>query len=287
MPYFQRANARLFYDEIGTGEPIITTHGVCENGSYWSLPGVSERLAERHRVIDSDMRGHGRSVVNGDPKGYDVETMADDIGALADHLGLDRFHLLTHATGGMVGLRYAMRHSERLLSLMSTDTGSATVPTDQFCAPEFEDRDDYPLIDPSTLPMAQAYDEQSVSELLLAARQGDGGPFLNRLNANPDPERCWQMVEAVLAAGNPVSYAEFMRSFYTDPDPKVKGLRQIRCPCLVLLGEHDVMFVEPGELLARCLKNVKHVVLDGLGHMTAIEHPGRTADELLVFLADL
>ena len=94
------------------------------------------------------------------------------------------------------------------------------------------------------------------------------------------------MVEDVLAAGNPVSYAEFMRSFYTDPDPKVKRLRQIQCPCLVLLGEHDVMFVKPSELLARCLPNVKHVVLDGLGHMTAIENPERTADELLAFLAD-
>ena len=100
--------AHIFYDDIGSGEAIITTHGVSENGSYWSLPGVSARLAERYRVIDTDMRAHGRTAVHGDPKGYDVETMADDIGALADHLGLDRFHLLTHATGGMVGLRYAM-----------------------------------------------------------------------------------------------------------------------------------------------------------------------------------
>jgi pimeloyl-ACP methyl ester carboxylesterase len=287
MPYLQRDRAQIFYDQIGEGDAIITTHGVSENGSYWSLPGVSGGLAARYRVIDMDMRGHGRSVVHGEPKGYDVETIAEDIGALADHLGLERFHLLTHATGGMAGLRYAMRHSDRLLSLMSTDTGSATIPSDQFCSPEYDDQD-FQKIDPSGNPMALPFEHTSVRELLRGARQGNApGPFLNRLSSNPDPHRVWKMVEDVIAAGNPLRYAEFMRRFYDDPDPKVKLLREIRCPCLVLLGEHDVMFVKPSELLARCIPDVKHVVLEGLGHMTAIEDPERTLAELLRFLEEI
>ena len=287
MPYLERETAKIFYDDIGQGPLVVTTHGVCENGSYWGRPGVSQRLADAgYRVVDMDMRGHGRSVPTGEPKGYDVETIAADIGALAGHLGAERFHLLTHATGGMAGLRYAMHNSDRLLSLMSTDTGSATVPIDQFCDPEYDDHV-YEKIDPSGNPMAAAYDQMSVAELLRTARQGDGGPFLNRLNANPEPERCWRWVEEVISAGNPVCYAEFLRSFYDDPDPKVKLLRGIRCPCLVLLGEHDVMFIKPSRLLVRCIPTVKEVVLDGLGHMTAIEDPERTGDELLSFLASV
>ena len=53
----------------------------------------------------------------------------------------------------------------------------------------------------------------------------------------------------------------------------MKLLREIRCPNLVMLGEHDVMFIEPSKLLDRTLPDVKHVVLDGLGHMLAIEDP--------------
>ena len=120
-----------------------------------------------------------------------------------------------------------------------------------------------------------------------AARLGDGGPFLNRLNANADPERCWRWVEEIISAGNPRHYAAFQRSFYTEPDPKVKLLRGIRCPALVLLGEHDVMFVKPSELQARCIPEAKHVMLDGLGHMLAIEDPERTTAELLRFLESL
>jgi pimeloyl-ACP methyl ester carboxylesterase len=83
MPYLARETAKIFYDDLGEGPLVVTTHGVCENGSYWGRTGVSQRLADAgYRVADMDMRGHGRSVPTGEPKGYDVETIASDIGAL-------------------------------------------------------------------------------------------------------------------------------------------------------------------------------------------------------------
>ncbi len=80
---------------------------------------------------------------------------------------------------------------------------------------------------------------------------------------------------------------DFIRSFYDDPNPRVSELRQIQCPNLVMLGEFDVMFTEPSNLLARCLPKVKHVTLDGLGHMLAIEDPERTTAEILMFLGSI
>ena len=59
------------------------------------------------------------------------------------------------------------------------------------------------------------------------------------------------------------------------------------CPSLVLLGEHDVMFIKASELLARTIPDVKHLVMPGLGHMTAIEDPEGTLRELLDFLGDV
>lgn len=66
MPYLNRPDAKVFFDDLGSGEPISTMHGFIENGSYWSRTGVSGALAEAgYRVIDMDMRGHGRSVPEG------------------------------------------------------------------------------------------------------------------------------------------------------------------------------------------------------------------------------
>jgi pimeloyl-ACP methyl ester carboxylesterase len=76
-----------------------------------------------------------------------------------------------------------------------------------------------------------------------------------------------------------------MSVFYDDPDPRIRDLRGISCPCLILLGEHDVLFVKPSEQLAREIPRSRHVVLPGRGHMTALEDPERTTAELLDFLA--
>jgi pimeloyl-ACP methyl ester carboxylesterase len=129
MAYFQNKNARIYYEDVGQGEPIIANHGLAEDTTYWSEPGVTADLAQKYRVISIDMRGHGRTVVEGEPKGYDEITMGDDFTALANHLKIGKFHLLSHATGGMVAARYGIRHSDRLLSLILTDTGSETLPT--------------------------------------------------------------------------------------------------------------------------------------------------------------
>jgi pimeloyl-ACP methyl ester carboxylesterase len=64
----------------------------------------------------------------------------------------------------------------------------------------------------------------------------------------------------------------------------IEGLRQIKCPTLVLLGEFDIVFLEPSEIMAREIPDVRHVILDGIGHMTAFENSERTIMEILDFL---
>ena len=276
MPTLDRGNAHIHWEEAGSGSPILTTHGLTENASYWSLSGVSAALAAHHRVISMDMRGHGRTRVDGAPHGFDVETLGDDLEALADHLGLGRFHLLTHATGGMVGVRYAMRPRARLASLILTDTGSATAITPG--DPETRRR--------AMSQFAAGFEGKGWDEILQRARKHPG-PFLFRLDQHPERERLWGIVERIFRLGDPDTIARFIRSFYADPDPQVEGLRRIRCPTLVLLGEHDVLFVEPSRLMAREIPRARWALLGGVGHMTAIEDPERTSHAILEFLADV
>jgi len=286
VPYLERPGAQLYYQEVGDGPAILTTHGVTENGLYWILPGIVDRLARAgYRVVSTDMRAHGGTRAAGEPRGYDVETVATDFGAIADHLGLERFHLLTHATGGMAGLRYAMRHSKRLLSLMSTDTGSATLPTD--AAAEVTDPDQgFERGAGFGELMAAAFRGRTWDEIFATSREtARENVFLNRMHAAESPEAAFALLDAIQGRGDPETLADFMSVFYDDPDPRIRDLRGISCPCLILLGEHDVLFVKPSEQLAREIPNSRHVVLEGRGHMSALEDPERTAAELLDFLA--
>ena len=292
MPYLVRDALSLYYTDHGQGEPIITLHGLSESGLYWTLPGITDRLvAAGYRVINMDMRAHGRSRVSSDDKGYDVDTLAGDIGLLAAELGLERFHLLTHATGGMVGFRYAMHQPDRLLSVMATDTGSATLPSDDLAA----------LTDPDVeVPRINIADLEQGRQMIAGFRGGNWETiietirqqaathiYFNRMHCAVQPESAFAMYEACAARGEPDELADFIESFYNDPDPKISGLRRIDRPCLMLLGEYDVQFLKPAEQVAREVPDCTHRVLDGMGHMLAFENPQRLGDELLAFLEAL
>ena len=238
-----------------------------------------------------DMRGHGLSRSKGADKGYDVDTIAGDIDLLADSLGLDRFHLLTHATGGMVGFRYAMKRSGRLVSVMATDTGSATLPSDEFAA----------LTEPTVeVPRVKITDLEQGRELVAGFRGGvwetifslnrqhaEDHIYFNRMNHALNPQSAFAMFEACAERADPDDLADFVESFYDDPNPQIAGLRSISCPVLMLLGEHDVQFIKPAELVAREVPHCTHRVMEGRGHMLALEDPQELGDELIAFLNSL
>lgn len=273
MPILNHRNACIYYEETGSGEPVILLHGFSVNTAYWSQTGVTAKLAEHYRVIAMDLRGHGRTFVEGEPKAFDAATIGDDIEVLADRLAIERFHLVGHSTGGMVAVRYGLENRERLASLILIGTSSATVLGSG-----------HPEIRRQALEIfARIYENHSWDQIFAHIRQLPG-PLLYHLNQYPDRDRLWQSVENICRLGDPDTLAAFARSFYSDPDPRLEGLRRISCPTLILVGEHDKLFLKPSELMAQAIPQAKYVILKGVGHMTAIEAPKRTADEILTFL---
>lgn len=296
MPYFERENVRIYYEDVGEGEAIISNNGFMEDGTYWSETGVTQKLVENYRVVSMDMRGHGCTVVKSEPFGYDADIMADDFGALADYLGIEKFHILTHATGGMVGVRYAMKNSERLISLILTDTSSNTLVEEpdyrEFTEEEKRER----ALRREQLEKATdeekerlremwiAMDERMTIEERMKAIRSEPGPYLFKMAEHPDSERMLKIYESFLQRQDRRAVITFMINLYTDPDPRIDDLRKIKCPTLVLLGEYDIVFLKPSEILANEIPNVRHVIIPSIGHMTAIEDPERKIKEILDFL---
>jgi aminoacrylate hydrolase len=105
--------AGLYYEEHGSGPPLILSAGMGGSGSYWrpNLPA----LAERHRVILYDHRGTARSDRTVTPK---LESIGDDIRLLMDRLGIESASILGHAIGGMGGLSLALDTPERVNRLV-------------------------------------------------------------------------------------------------------------------------------------------------------------------------
>src|SRR6188508_2002970 len=111
---------KLHYIDWGSEgkPPLVVLHGFSSQARYWD--GFAVRMREDYHVYCLDQRGHGDSDWADD---YGPDAMPNDLLALADHLGLETFSLLGHSMGGMVSMRFAAFHPERLTALVVVDAG--------------------------------------------------------------------------------------------------------------------------------------------------------------------
>ena len=101
---------RLHVTRAGSGPPVVLLHGAPQHSWCWRR--VIPLLAPHRTVLAVDLRGCGRSEAPG--RGYDGETMAGDVVALLDALGIASAEVVGHDWGGHVAWLLATRHPERL-----------------------------------------------------------------------------------------------------------------------------------------------------------------------------
>jgi pimeloyl-ACP methyl ester carboxylesterase len=104
------------------GTPVVFIHGNCASALHWEE--VMLALPEGYRGIAPDLRGYGWTEAKPVDATRGLGDWSDDLHALVEALGIDRFHIVGHSMGGGVAMRYAIDHPERLLSMTLADTVS-------------------------------------------------------------------------------------------------------------------------------------------------------------------
>jgi esterase len=112
---------RLYYEERGSGTPILGLHGAGSSAMFWE--DAAEKLAEHGRVIVYDRRGSTRSER---PEPYEVTSVrehSDDARELLRALAAEPAFLIGRSYGGTVALDLALRHPESVLGLALLEPG--------------------------------------------------------------------------------------------------------------------------------------------------------------------
>ena len=116
------SNAQLYYEESGSGEPLVLIPGFASGA--WSWSWQFDALAKNFRVVTFDPRGIARSTIAAG-EAVSIPSISDDTVGILDKLELERAHILGISFGGFVALDLALRYRDRVdkLVLASTSFG--------------------------------------------------------------------------------------------------------------------------------------------------------------------
>jgi len=245
------AGAKIWLEDTGgKGPAVVLLHARTGSAAMWKHQ-LGAFGAAGYRCVAYDRRDSGRSEAT---KGA---IPADDLLRLVDHLGIDRFHLVGTAAGGIVVLDFALSHPGRLRSLVfANSVGSAEIKEDPAYATvagHLRPRDDLP---PEIRELSPAY----------RAR-------------NPQGTLEWVKLGEETARKKPAFPATRNRITLT-------RLEEISTPALLITGDVDP-YTPPQalEVFHRRIPNSTSVVIPECSHSAFWEQPERFNREVLGFIA--
>jgi pimeloyl-ACP methyl ester carboxylesterase len=114
MPTIGLNGIQIYYEARGTGEPLLLLHGGLGIGSDWRHVFPADPAG--YRVIEPDLRGHGRSTNPGGT--FTFRQSASDVLALLDHLGIDRVKAIGTSMGAKTLLHAATAQPARVEAMV-------------------------------------------------------------------------------------------------------------------------------------------------------------------------
>ncbi len=255
MPKVKVGDINMYYEVHGEGEPLVMINGA--GGTVeWIRPFIPIYSRE-YRLVVFDNRGAGESDRPDMP--YTPAMLADDLAGLLDAIGIDSAHIRGVSFGGMIAQEFALRHPEKVRSLVLLVTTCGGP---------------HSVMSPSTgLAEAQKLPPREATEAVLRC-------FITEEFIEKNPKFFQQLV--TFALEHPIDPTSLTR--HTDAVKRhdtYGRLPEIKAPTLVIAGDADrVIPVENARILASRIPGAELVILKNAGHM--LIEVAREADGIIL-----
>lgn len=248
----------IAYWTVGTGPAVITVHGAPGTDHRFFRPYL-DPLVSRMTMVYFDLPGHGASAPSND---YSFDAMAESIEGVRVAIGADRVTLLGNSYGGFLSLIYALRHPERVQSLILVDTSAS-----------------YGFRDES-LETAQRRGSPAMLDALERLWNGS-------LQTDREFHRDWREILPLYFHRLPIERIREMADGSTyrldtrkailptlrDYDVR-QALGTIHVPTLVIVGRHDwITSVAQAEELASGIPRSRLLIFEESGHYPFMDEP--------------
>jgi pimeloyl-ACP methyl ester carboxylesterase len=242
----------IYWESAGAGEPVLLIGGLgLSGGAWWRTVPV---LSRRFRVITYDHRGVGRSLSR--THTYTTAAMADDAASVLDEAGVVSAHVYGFSLGGMVAQQLALRHPERVRSLVLGAThpgGALVVAPDREVQSFFRRRPGLPTEEAAWASVAYNYSARCRREF---------------------GERIAEDIAARLA--HPFAPAAYRAQMSAGASHNCfRRLAGLDVPTLVVHGTEDrVIPMRNAELIVDAVPGARLHAVEQAGHLFTTEEPG-------------
>jgi pimeloyl-ACP methyl ester carboxylesterase len=127
MPYVDASSAKLYYEETGSGYPIVFVHEFGSDCREWETQ--VRHFSRAYRCIAYNARGYPPSDVPNDLNQYGWEFSVDDIAAVMRGIGIDRAHIVGLSMGGYAALQFGLRHPGKASAIVAAGAGTGSPPS--------------------------------------------------------------------------------------------------------------------------------------------------------------
>ncbi|HET7578653.1 MAG TPA: 2-succinyl-6-hydroxy-2,4-cyclohexadiene-1-carboxylate synthase [Bacillales bacterium] len=237
----------------GGGSPFVVLHGFTGAASNWAsfFPSWSKHF----QVIAPDIIGHGESEAPIDPGRYTMDRAADDLVGLLDQLGIAKTHMLGYSMGGRLALTFAVRHPDRVRSLI-LESSSPGLKTEQERSERME-RDEA-LADRIEQIGVETFVEEWEKVPLFATQSAEVREMLRKQRAK----------------NREIGLANSLRGMGTGAQKTLwKELSSLEVPVKLIVGELDVKFRQIAREMQESFPNAEIDTVPETGHAIHAENP--------------
>lgn len=247
---------RLHVERRGRGPALVLLHGF--TGSGRSLAGVASAFAQEFETLVPDLPGHGRSVGEAGAVGRDFDGCVDDLIATLESAGHARAHWLGYSMGARLALACAVRHPERVASLVLV---AARAGIEDPVEREARRRADEALAARLEAQGIEAFVDEWMAQPLFETQRRLGPGFLaaeGRARLDNDARELAASLRALGPGAQP---------------PLFDSLPGLQVPALLVAGALDRRFVALAHDLARRLPQAEVCEIADAGHAVHLEQP--------------
>lgn len=278
---------RLHYVEAGAGPTLLLLHGTPKTSFYWYR--LIPLLSEHFHVVAPDLRGFGDTDRPLASSGYDSETNADDMIALLDQLGIERFHVHGEDRGAEFAYVLAGLHRERVLSLSFAEMLLSGLDLDRWS-------DFTPSNVAAQYDMRGAWQwhlpffwKPDVAESLITGREREfWEPWIKAEMWNPAALEAVAIDEWIRHAKSPGGLRGILETYRAAFVNGEINRRLSQDPLIMpvsAIGAPEFFADSVGAQMRSVATNVvADVVFDRCGHSLALEAPDRLAEHLRAFV---